>query len=602
MVNRGMDVQYEIWEEKCRSGAWQRYGAQPFPLQQSQVQLPSITVSASTVMSLAVTAPDCPPPPISTCANGTVSVSCEIEGDDDNDDTEMANVSIGVYCDHRESSYTGCTEAETGSNTEVRSVQQILTTESQLNGTLNSFGEVGISGVEMNCISSSCVLQSAAATNSDSSSSSEDDEPIELSVSCDPATYSNVRIDDSVIRCLLTQPCHPPDTFTFPTTNGRHCSRKMFFRTLPDNNTQPRKWLSYSVSRDRLYCLHCMLFGGPVTADSVVWVKHGYNNWGSLIRDLMRHEGSLAHRTAESGRLAWLFGRRIESDLASQRIALVEVNRHATSVAIKAINWLAGEMVAIRGHNSVEGKFMSLYRLLSDFDPAAKAYLDRLDQIRSNDVKRKPGVNVLSPRNVRRWLTVMKSKILTVIVDRMKQVGVCSIINDGTQDLSKLEASCLLIRYLEEDKGGRYRPVERLVGIFTTGSTSGETLCNKVVKHLNEINVPIAHVTGQSYDGAGNMSGRYKGLQALIQQIQPKALYIWCSAHRLNLVVESVVCCCTAIRNALGILQELYNFFGSHRRHAVLIKLQSDSRYKKPLNASQTQQGHGGVLRMPALH
>ena len=221
-------------------------------------------------------------------------------------------------------------------------------------------------------------------------------------------------------------------------------------------------------------------------------------------------------------------------------------------------------MVAVRGHGSND-KFLSLYQLLAEFDVSAKAYLDYLENVRQNTVRCKPAVNILSPRNVRRLLNVTKTKTLQCIFERMKWSGVCSIINDGTQDLSKLEAFCLLIRYIKEDGSCRQRPVERVVGVFTTGSTTAQTLCDKVVNHLTEVDIPVSHIIGQSFDGAGNMSGKCRGLQSLIKQLQPKALYVWCSAHRLNLVVESVLGCCPAMRNARGILQELCNFFGTHR-------------------------------------
>ena len=269
--------------------------------------------------------------------------------------------------------------------------------------------------------------------------------------------------------------------------------------------------------------------------------------------------------------------------VAHQRNAIVLERRNAVAVEIHALQWLASEMVAVRGHESNHGKFMSLYRLLAKFDLSAKAYLDKLDAIHAKTVGRKPSVNILSPRNVRRLLSIMKTKVVDKIVHAMKVQGVCSIINDGTQDLSKLEASCLLIRYIEEDENGRPRPVERLVGLFTTGSTTGETLCDKILLHLADANIPISHIIGQSYDGAGNMSGRFKGLQAKLKEMQPKAIYMWCSAHRLNLVIESVVSCCAAIRNAIGILQELNTFFGSHKRHEVLINLQRDERYRRSL-------------------
>ena len=134
----------------------------------------------------------------------------------------------------------------------------------------------------------------------------------------------------------------------------------------------------------------------------------------------------------------------------------------------------------------------------------------------------------------------MKTKTVERIVNSMKEQGVCSIINDGTQYLSKLEASCLLIRYIENDTNGRSRPVQRLVGLFTKGSISGQTLCDKILHHLESAGIPVSHIIGQSYDGAGNMSGKIKGLQAKVKEIQPKALYVWCSAHRLNLVIDSV--------------------------------------------------------------
>jgi len=58
------------------------------------------------------------------------------------------------------------------------------------------------------------------------------------------------------------------------------------------------------------------------------------------------------------------------------------------------------------------------------------------------------------------------------IVEDIKDTKVCSLISDGTQDESKVEAQAVLLRYLEASPGG-LRPVERLVSIFTTGDTSG---------------------------------------------------------------------------------------------------------------------------------
>ena len=58
---------------------------------------------------------------------------------------------------------------------------------------------------------------------------------------------------------------------------------------------------------------------------------------------------------------------------------------------------------------------------------------------------------------------------------------------------------------------------------------------------------------------------------------------MWCKAHRPNLVIEATVCCCPGIRNAVGIPQELHNFFLGHKRNAVLVKMQESEKYKRTL-------------------
>jgi len=117
-----------------------------------------------------------------------------------------------------------------------------------------------------------------------------------------------------------------------------------------------------------------------------------------------------------------------------------------------------------------------------------------------------------------------------------------------------------------------------VIDVFTTGDTSGISLCESLVSSFN-----LNFVSGQSYDGASNMRGKYSGLRTRMHQYTEKAQFVWCHAHRLNLVIESILGCCTDIRKAVGLMQELYNFFNSHRRHAVLIRLQDTEAHKRTL-------------------
>ena len=145
-----------------------------------------------------------------------------------------------------------------------------------------------------------------------------------------------------------------------------------------------------------------------------------------------------------------------------------------------------------------------------------------------------------------------------------------------------MEAQCLIIRYLEE-KEGLYCPVERLIDVFTTDDMSAESLCEGLLKSLKKAKVNLNFIVGQSYDGASNMRGSHSSLRKGMLEHAKRAQFVWCHTHRLNLVIESMLGCCTNIHKVLGLIQEMHNFFNSHRRHAVLIRCQNTEAHKRTL-------------------
>lgn len=100
---------------------------------------------------------------------------------------------------------------------------------------------------------------------------------------------------------------------------------------------------------------------------------------------------------------------------------------------------------------------------------------------------------------------------------------------------------------------------------------------SNVVAVLKKINFDIDWLVGQCYDGAGNIRGKYSGLATHIQKSCKKAVYIWCNAHRMNLVMNSVTSCCKEVKNTLGLLEELYTFMNGHKRNHVFFQTQNDS-------------------------
>lgn len=88
--------------------------------------------------------------------------------------------------------------------------------------------------------------------------------------------------------------------------------------------------------------------------------------------------------------------------------------------------------------------------------------------------------------------------------------------------------------------------------------------------------INIQYLRGQGYDGAASMSGRFNGVQSIIKKQYKTAVYVHCSAHVLNLVICSS-CEIACIRNAMGVIETVYNFMNTSKRQCVL---QSEVRSK----------------------
>jgi len=113
------------------------------------------------------------------------------------------------------------------------------------------------------------------------------------------------------------------------------------------------------------------------------------------------------------------------------------------------------------------------------------------------------------------------------------------------------------IRYVDND----LCPYEEFLGLYEPPDTAGKVLAKCITDVLLRLQLPLSALRGQTYDGASNMSGQYKGYQALIREMQPLALYVHCGAHCVNLVSQSVCEAVFLVRDAMESLQELGSLF-----------------------------------------
>ena len=104
---------------------------------------------------------------------------------------------------------------------------------------------------------------------------------------------------------------------------------------------------------------------------------------------------------------------------------------------------------------------------------------------------------------------------------------------------------------------------ERFLQYQDCEKKKGCDIAELICQVLEENKISLKNCRGQGYDNGANMSGIYKGVQAIILQKNPCAVYSPCSAHSLNLCGVHAVESSNKIKSFLGNIQKLYNLFSS---------------------------------------
>ena len=102
-------------------------------------------------------------------------------------------------------------------------------------------------------------------------------------------------------------------------------------------------------------------------------------------------------------------------------------------------------------------------------------------------------------------------------------------------------------------------------------STTGKYLADAILSNLKCLGVNCEYLIGQGYNGAAAMNGCFKGVQAIIRQTHPEALYVHCSSHSLNLALAHS-CQIQLIRNTIGIIKSVGNFLKHSAKRTMCLK------------------------------
>lgn len=380
------------------------------------------------------------------------------------------------------------------------------------------------------------------------SSRSNDRQQILAEIDSDPALWNAFHMSPATRQILVERGPYQVKEFEFPVNKGRRrFSPSHYFKLLTNGEVVQRSWLIYSVANDAVFCFCCILFDNSSAND---WPKKGYSDWGNLTRALSMHENSINHRTAFR---AWKeFHTRLNQkktiDAECQRITDIEIQhwRAVLKRILSIIRLLASQCIAFRGTNEHffqvnNGNFLKLVELLAEFDPTVEEHIRRIQ--RESD---KWTVTYLSNNIQDELINLMGNAVFNKILNLTKTAKDFSIIADCTPDVSHIEQLSLTIRIVTLNSiEKKYDVREFFIGFFEASDSTGEGLTQLILAHLEKLGFELKWLRGQGYDNGANMKGVRKGVQNRILEKYPRAFYVPCACHSLNLVVNDAASCTT---------------------------------------------------------
>ncbi|KAK0131568.1 Zinc finger MYM-type protein 1 [Merluccius polli] len=146
---------------------------------------------------------------------------------------------------------------------------------------------------------------------------------------------------------------------------------------------------------------------------------------------------------------------------------------------------------------------------------------------------------------------------------------------------------------------------EHFMGFLEAEESTGQHLASMILTRLEELGIPFEDCRGQSYDNGANMKGKNKGVQARLLEKNPRALFVPCGAHTLNLVVCDAAKGSVDAMSYFGVLQNLYTLFSAStqrwtilKKHvSITLKMWTETRWESKVKSVVPMRYQGAAVR-----
>ena len=200
------------------------------------------------------------------------------------------------------------------------------------------------------------------------------------------------------------------------------------------------------------------------------------------------------------------------------------------------IKFLAKQNLAFRGHRETleesaeinSGNFLELVKLLSKYDPVLREHVLRVT------LGKPHSLSYLSPQIQNEFVNCLGDLVRTKIIEQVKNSKYYCIIFDSTPDISHKDQLSQVIPYVKMDDND-VKVEESFLRFIEMKGKTAEQITEQILKLLEEDGLQIQDCRGQAFDNAAIMAGHRSGIQKRIADTNPRAVFVPCTNHTLNL-------------------------------------------------------------------
>lgn len=200
------------------------------------------------------------------------------------------------------------------------------------------------------------------------------------------------------------------------------------------------------------------------------------------------------------------------------------------------------------------GNFMATIRLLAKYDVVLAQHL-----LKGKDHPR--SVTYLSNTIQNEIINILGESVRRKILSEIKEAKYFSIMLDSTPDITHEDQISEVLRYVHIDENRNIEIKEVFLRFLKVDKKEAVSLVNTILGALNEDEISINNCRGQAYDNAAVMAGLKGGVQQKIIEMNPKAVFVNCENHSLNLACVHASEVQPVVITFFGVLDKVFAYF-----------------------------------------